>query len=100
MDILLITLNIAYLIFLVAFIAKKIVWLRCLTILGNITIMPYFFFFFDEPMWNNIAWIGVYTVINLFMLFLIYMESRPIILSDLEQKIYDRTFKSLKLKEF
>ena len=34
------------------------------------------------------------------MLFLIYLESRPIKLSDLEQKIYDRTFKSLKPKEF
>ena len=100
MNILLIMLNIAYLIFLFAFIAKKIVWLRSITILGNITIMPYFFFFFEEPMWNNIGWIGVYTFINLFMLFLIYLESRPIILSEMEQEIYDRTFKPLKLKEF
>ena len=46
------------------------------------------------------GWTGLYTVINLIMLFLIYMESRPIKLSDLEQKIYDRTFKSLKPKEF
>ena len=90
----------AYLIFLFAFIAKKIVWLRIITILGNITIMPYFLFFFEEPQWVNIAWIGVYTAINLFMLFLIYLESRPIILSEMEQKIYDRTFKSLKPKEF
>jgi len=99
-NILLITLNMAYLIFLIAFIARKIVWLRCLTILGNITILPYFFFHFEEIQWNNIAWIGLYTVINLFMLFLIYLESRPIILSDLEQNIYNRTFKSLKPKEF
>ena len=99
-NILLILLNLAYLLFLFAFVAKEIVWLRCITILGNITIMPYFLFFFEEPMWNNIVWIGVYTTINLFMLFLIYLESRPIKLSDLEQKIYDRTFKSLKPKEF
>ena len=46
------------------------------------------------------GWTSLYTVINLFMLFLIYLESRPIKLSDLEQKIYDRTFKSLKPKEF
>jgi len=100
MNILLIMLNMAYLIFLFAFIARKIVWLRIITILGNITIMPYFLFFFEEPQWNNIAWIGVYTAINLFMLFLIYLESRPIILSEMEQEIYDRTFKPLKLKEF
>ena len=99
-NILIIMLNMAYLIFLIAFIARKIVWLRCLTILGNITILPYFFFNFEEIQWINIAWIGIYTIINLFMLFLIYLESRPIILSDLEQKIYDRTFKSLVPREF
>ena len=100
MNFLLIMLNMAYLIFLIAFIARDIVWLRILTIAGNITIIPYFYFFFEEPMWINIAWIGVYTTINLFMLFLIYLESRPIILSEMEQEIYDRTFKPLKLKEF
>ena len=100
MNILLIMLNMAYLIFLFAFIAKKIVWLRIITILGNITIMPYFLFFFEEPQWNNIAWIGVYTAINLFMLFLIYLESRPIILSEMERKIYDRILKSLVQREF
>ena len=100
LNIYVILLNIAYIIFLFAFIARKIVWLRSITILGNIIIMPYFLFFFEEPQWNNIAWIGVYTAINLFMLFLIYLESRPIKLSEMEQGIYDRTFKSLKPKEF
>ena len=51
-------------------------------------------------MWINLGWTGVYSFINLFMLFLIYLESRPIKLSDMEQKIYDRTFKPLKPKEF
>ena len=100
MNILLIMLNIAYIIFLFAFIARKIVWLRSLTVLGYIIGMPYFYFYFENPLWINLGWTGVYTVINLIMLFLIYLESRPIILSDLEQKIYDRTFKPLKLKEF
>ena len=95
-----ITLNIAYIIFLFAFIAKKIVWLRSLTVLGYIISMPYFYFFFEKPLWINLGWTSLYTVINLIMLFLIYLESRPVKFSDLEQKIYDRTFKSLKPKEF
>ena len=99
-NIFVIMLNIAYIIFLFAFIAKKIVWLRSLTVLGYIISMPYFFFFFENPLWINLGWTTLYTVINLIMLFLIYLESRPIELSDLEQKIYDRTFKSLKPKEF
>ena len=99
-NILLIMLNMAYLIFLFAFIARKIVWLRSLTVLGYIIGMPYFYFYFENPLWINLGWTGLYTVINLFMLFLIYLENRPIILSEMEQEIYDRTFKPLKLKEF
>ena len=90
-----ILLNCAYTIWLAAFLAKKIVWLRILTITGNILVVPYYLYFLETPLWNTIAWVGVYTVINLVMLFIIYLESRPIKLSDLEQKIYDLTFKSL-----
>ena len=90
-----ILLNCAYTIWLAAFLAKKIIWLRILTVTGNILVVPYYLYFLETPLWNTIAWVGVYTVINLVMLFIIYLESRPIKLSDLEQKIYDLTFKSL-----
>ena len=99
-NIFVIMLNVAYIIFLCAFIAKKIVWLRSLTVMGYIISMPYFYFYFEKPLWINLGWTSLYAVINLIMLFLIYLESRPIKLSDLEQKVYDRTFKSLKPKEF
>ena len=99
-NIFVIMLNIAYIIFLFAFIARKIVWLRSLTVMGYIISMPYFYFYFEKPLWINLGWTSLYTVINIVMLFLIYLETRPIKLSDMEQKIYDRTFKSLKPKEF
>jgi len=40
-----ILLNVAYIIFLAAFMAKKIVWLRVLTISGNILVVPYYLYF-------------------------------------------------------
>ena len=95
-----ILLNCAYIIWLAAFVAKKIVWLRLLTITGNIIVVPYYLYFLETPLWNTIVWISIYTVINLVMLFIIYLESRPIKLSDLEQKIYDLTFKSLEPRVF
>ncbi len=98
--ILVILFNTANIIFLAAFMAKKIVWLRLLTITGNIIVIPYFLYFHEKPLWNTIVWVGIYTIINLAMLFIIYLESRPIELSDLEQKIYNMTFKSLGLREF
>ena len=99
-NIFVIMLNIAYIIFLCAFIAKKIVWLRSLTVMGYLISMPYFYFFFEKPLWINLGWTSLYTVIDLFMLFLMYLDSSPVKFSDMEQKIYDRTFKSLKPKEF
>jgi len=99
-NIYIILLNCAYTIYLAAFMAKNIVWLRSLTIAGNILVVPYYLFFLDPPLWNSFVWVCIYSVINLVMLFIIYLESRPIKLSDLEQKIYDLTFKSLEPRVF
>ena len=99
-NIFVILLNTANIIFLVAFLAKKIVWLRLLTITGNILVVPYYLYYIEPPLWNTVVWLCIYTAINLVMLFIIYLESRPISLSDLEQKIYDMTFKSLEPREF
>jgi CRP-like cAMP-binding protein len=92
--------NTANIIFLLAFMAKKIVWLRLLTITGMMVSIPYYLYFLEAPMWNNIFWVNTYALINLVMLFIIYLESRPVKLSDLEQKIYDLTFKSLEPRVF
>ena len=94
-NIYIILLNCAYTIWLAAFIAKDIAWLRRITIAGNIVVLPYYYFENETPLWTPIIWVCIFTVINLVMLFLIYLESRPIKLSDIEQKIYELTFKSL-----
>jgi len=99
-NIYIILLNCGYTIYLAAFLAKKIVWLRLLTIAGNILVVPYFLYFNEPPLWNSIGWVIVYTSINSVMLFIIYLESRPIELSDLEQNIYNMTFKSLEPRVF
>ena len=99
-NIYLILLNCGYTIYLAAFLAKRIVWLRILTITGNFLIVPYFLYFHETPLWNSFFWTVIYTVINLVMLFIIYLESRPVSLDDLEQRIYDRTFRSLEPREF
>ena len=99
-NIFVILLNCGLVFFLAAFMAKKIVWLRLLTITGNILVVPYYLYYIEPPLWNTIVWLCIYTAINMVMLFIIYLESRPISLSDLEQKIYDMTFKSLEPRVF
>ena len=95
-----ILLNCAYIIMLVAYMAKKMVWLRLLTIAGNILVVPYYLYFVEPPLWNSIGWASIYILINLVMLLYLYLESRPIELSDLEQNIYNMTFKSLEPRVF
>ncbi len=99
-DILVILFNTANIFFVLAFMAKKIVWLRLLTITGMMVSLPYYLYFQEAPLWNNFFWVCIYALINLVMLFIIYLESRPIELSDLEQNIYNMTFKSLEPRVF
>ena len=68
-DILVILFNTANIIFLAAFMAKKIVWLRLLTITGMMVSIPYYLYFQEAPLWNNIFWVCTYAFINLVMLF-------------------------------
>ena len=72
-DILVILFNTANIIFLAAFMAKKIVWLRLLTITGMMVGIPYYLYIHEAPMWNNIFWVCTYALINLVMLFIIYL---------------------------
>ena len=100
LNIYVILLNCAYITVLGAYTAKKMAWLRLLTIAGNALVLPYFLYFMEPPLWNSIFWASIYILINLVMLLHLYLESRPIRLSDLEQKIYDLTFKSLEPRIF
>ena len=100
LNIYVILLNCAYIVVLTAYLAKKMVWLRLLTIAGNTLVLPYYFFFIEPPLWNSIGWACIYILINSVMLFNLYLESRPIELSDLENNIYNMTFKSLEQREF
>ena len=99
-NIFVILLNCGYVTWLAAFMTKKLVWLRLLTIAGNILVVPYYLYFIEPPLWNSIGWACIYISINLVMLFHLYLESRPIELSDLEQNIYNMTFKSLEPRVF
>ena len=81
-NIFVILLNCAYTVWLAAFIAKDIVWLRLLTVAGNFIVLPYYLYFFESPLWNPIVWVAIYTTINLVMLIIIYLESRSVKLSD------------------
>ena len=100
LNIFIILLNTAYLIWLTAFVAKDILWLRILTVTGNLVVIPYYLYHFKDPLWNSILWVGIYTSINGVMLFLLYLERRPVQLTEAEESIYNLTFKSINPRAF
>mgnify|MGYP006232052799 FL=1 len=100
LNIFIILLNTAYLIWLTAFVAKDILWLRILTVTGNLIVIPYYLYHFEDPLWNSILWVGIYTAINGVMLFLLYLERRPVQLTEAEESIYNLTFKSINPRAF
>jgi hypothetical protein len=61
--------------------------------------MPYFLSQ-PETLWPPVLWAAVFTAINLYQILRIYLERRPVVLSEDEQKLYDMGFQSLRPREF
>lgn len=84
---------------LVSYSVRDILWLRWFAVAAALTNMPYFLFQ-REVLWPPVLWAGVFTAINLYQIARIYMERRPVVLSDDEQRLYDLGFRSLRPREF
>ena len=84
---------------LVSYSVRDILWLRWFAVAAALTNMPYFLLQ-REVLWPPVLWAGVFTAINLFQIARIYLERRPVVLSDDEQRLYDLGFRSLRPREF
>lgn len=84
---------------LVSYSVRDMLWLRWFAVAAALTNMPYFLL---QPtvLWPPILWASVFTVINLYQISRIYLERRPVVLSQDEQRLYDLAFRSLRPREF
>ena len=84
---------------LVSYSVRDILWLRWFAVAAALTNMPYFLL---QPtvLWPPVLWALVFTAINLYQISRIYLERRPVVLSEDEQKLYDLDFRSLRPREF
>ena len=94
-----ITINVANLIFLGAYLVKDILWLRILSIAGSVVILPYYYFQI-ETLWAPIAWTFAYMVIHGVRTWGIIQERRPVDFLPEEDKLYKSTFPNLSAHEF
>jgi Popeye protein conserved region len=84
---------------LVAYSVRDILWLRWFAVAAALTNIPYFLLQ-DTVLWPPVLWALVFTAINLYQIARLYLERRPVVLSEDEQKLYDLGFRSLRPREF
>lgn len=84
---------------LISYSVRDILWLRWFAVAAAFIVMPYYL---SQPtiLWPPVAWGGVFAVINLFQIALIYWERRPVRLDAEEQTLYDLTFQSIRPRDF
>jgi CRP-like cAMP-binding protein len=84
---------------LISYSVREILWLRWFAVAAAITNIPYFLLQ-PKKLWPPVIWALVFTAINLYQILRIYLERRPVVLSENEQKLYDMGFRSLRPREF
>jgi len=91
--------NFSNMLLLVSYSVRDILWLRWFAVAAALTNIPYFL---SQPdvLWPPVLWGLVFTAINLYQILRIYLERRPVVFSEDEQKLYDMGFRSLRPREF
>jgi len=84
---------------LVAYSVRDILWLRWFAVAAALTNIPYYLLQ-GTVLWPPVLWALVFTAINLYQITRIYLERRPVVLSEDEQKLYYLSFRSLRPREF
>ena len=77
---------------------RDIMWLRILTVIAAFFTFPYFFFQ-DSPLWSALFWQCMFISINAVQLVILYMERRPVNLTEDEQRLHLLVFRTLKPRE-
>jgi Popeye protein conserved region len=84
---------------LLSYSVRDILWLRWFAVAAALTNIPYFLLQ-GTVLWPPVLWALVFTAINLYQIARLYLERRPVVLSQDEQRLYDLGFRALRPREF
>jgi hypothetical protein len=87
------------LIFVGAYWVKDVLWLRLLSIVGSLMIIPYYLLQ-TKPLWTPTMWSCVFISIHATRAWGIMKERRPVALTADEQLLYDKTFSARPPQQF
>lgn len=78
--------SVANLVYLASYSVRDILWLRCLTVVGSLMLMPYYYLQ-PQPLWAAISWNVVFIAINLYWIAKLLSERRPVRFSEEESHV-------------
>lgn len=91
--------NLSNIVFLAAFSVRDVLFLRLLSIVAYLIILP-FYYLQQETLWPSIFWGLTFITVNVVRVIILWLERRPVILSDEEQELHQLAFSSLDKREF
>lgn len=89
----------ANVLYLGSYLVRDILWLRVLTVVAIISLIPYYLHCLDNPV-PAVGWNTLFLCVNLVQIALLIRERTPIALSEIEQRIYETNFSSLSPGEY
>lgn len=92
--------HLANVLYLCSYLVRDILWLRVLTILAGLSLLPFYGSCSDHVLWAPIAWNLVFMTVNLVQIGLLMRERRPQLLRGPEQELYKQVFSDLTPGEF
>jgi len=91
MDYLIHTANILYIF---SYLVRDILWLRILIVTAMCFVIPYYYFQ-PVPLMAPVYWNLVFATINIVQITILFVERRPVKLSEAEEKLYQQVFRRL-----
>jgi hypothetical protein len=90
--------NAGNLMYLFSYSVRDILWLRVLTVIGGLCLLPYYYLQ-PEPLMAPIYWNIVFMAINSYWITRLLLERRPVQLDTDEQRLYQLAFRTLTPRE-
>jgi len=92
--------HIGNVLYLGSYLVKDIFLLRFLTVVAMFVFLPYYLFQGNDPLWEPVVWSFVFTGVNVYQIVKLFLERRPVVISEEENKIYEQSFTTFTLRQF
>lgn len=91
--------NLSNLAFLLAFSVRDVLYLRLLSVLAYLVILPYYYLQ-TETLWTPIIWGLAFIAVNCVRIILLMLERRPVVLSEEEENLYQLVFSPMDKRDY